>query len=75
MVLFSHPADFTPSPDGDGGLRGARRDFERLNTKLLGLDRQSSRAPSVGAHMEQTSLQDPVPIIADLDLRLPPRTG
>ena len=73
LVLFSHPADFTPVCTTEL-TEFARRadDFAALNTKLVGLS-----IDSVFAHLgwtrnmeEKFGVKIPYPIIADLDMKV-----
>lgn len=73
LVLFSHPADFTPVCTTEL-TEFARRapEFEDLNTKLLGLS-----IDSVYSHLawtrnmeEKFGVKIPYPIIADLDTKV-----
>lgn len=73
LVLFSHPADFTPVCTTEL-TEFARRsdDFAKLNTKLVGLS-----IDSIYAHLgwtrnmeEKFGVKIPYPIIADLDMKV-----
>jgi peroxiredoxin (alkyl hydroperoxide reductase subunit C) len=73
VVLFSHPADFTPVCTTEL-TEFARRapEFEGLNTKLVGLS-----IDSVFSHLawtrnmeEKFDVKVPYPIIADLDMKV-----
>ena len=73
VVLFSHPADFTPVCTTEiVGFAERAEDFERLNTKLLGLSIDSVYAHLAWArNMEQNfNCKIPFPIIADLDMKV-----
>ena len=73
VVLFSHPADFTPVCTTEMvGFAERADDFERLNTKLLGLSIDSVYAHLAWArNMEQNfNCKIPFPIIADLDMKV-----
>ncbi|MGM0614094.1 MAG: peroxiredoxin [Pseudomonadota bacterium] len=73
LVLFAHPADFTPVCTTEFSGFATRADqFEALNTELLGLS-----IDSIHAHIAWTrSIKDnfgveiPFPIIADLDMKV-----
>ena len=73
LVLFAHPADFTPVCTTEFSGFATRADqFKALNTELLGLS-----IDSIHAHIAWTrSIKDnfgvdiPFPIIADLDMKV-----
>ena len=73
LVLFSHPADFTPVCTTEmSGFANRKPEFEALNTQLLGLS-----IDSVHAHLgwvnnvrEKTGVYFDFPIIADLDMKV-----
>lgn len=73
VVLFSHPADFTPVCTTEmSGFARRKDEFEALNTKLIGLS-----IDSVHAHLawvnnvrENTGVYFDFPIIADLDMNV-----
>lgn len=73
VVLFSHPADFTPVCTTEMvGFAERADDFARLNTELIGLS-----IDSVYAHLawvrnmeEKFGVKVPFPIIADLDMKV-----
>jgi peroxiredoxin (alkyl hydroperoxide reductase subunit C) len=73
VVLFSHPADFTPVCSTEL-TEFARRagDFSAMNTKLIGLS-----IDSIHSHLawlqnlkQVMGVEIPYPIIADLDMRV-----
>jgi len=73
IVLFSHPADFTPVCTTEmSGFAQRQSEFEALNTELLGLS-----IDSVHAHLgwvsnvkEKTGVYFDFPIIADIDMKV-----
>lgn len=73
VVLFSHPADFTPVCTTElTGFAKRKGEFDGLNTELLGLS-----IDSIHAHLgwvnnvrEKTGVYFDFPIIADLDMKV-----
>jgi peroxiredoxin (alkyl hydroperoxide reductase subunit C) len=73
VVLFSHPADFTPVCTTEmSGFATRKKEFEALNTELMGLS-----IDSIHAHLgwvqnvrENTGVYFDFPIIADLDMKV-----
>ncbi len=73
MVMFSHPADFTPVCTTEmSGFAIRKKEFEAFNTELLGLS-----IDSVHAHLgwvqnvrETTGVYFDFPIIADIDMKV-----
>jgi peroxiredoxin (alkyl hydroperoxide reductase subunit C) len=73
IVLFSHPADFTPVCTTEmSGFAQRKAEFDALNTELIGLS-----IDSVHAHLgwvnnvkEKTGVYFNFPIIADLDMKV-----
>lgn len=73
VVLFSHPADFTPVCSTEfGGFAARAGEFESRNVQLIGLS-----VDSVQAHMAWTRDIEQVfghkvtfPVIADLDMKV-----
>ena len=71
MILFSHPADFTPVCTTEmSGFAKRKPEFDALNTKLLGLS-----IDSIFAHLawvrnveERTGVRFNFPIIADIKM-------
>jgi len=71
VVLFSHPADFTPVCTTEmSGFATRKAEFEALNTELIGLS-----IDSIHAHLawvnnvrKNTGVYFDFPIIADLDM-------
>ena len=71
LVLFSHPADFTPVCTTEFTAFAQRADdFAALNTQLLGLsiDSHYAHIAWVRAIKEKFGVTIPFPIIADLDM-------
>ncbi len=73
LVLFSHPADFTPVCTTEF-IAFAKRaeDFKAVNTELLGLsiDSHFSHMAWVRNIKEKFDVDIPFPIIADLDMKV-----
>jgi len=73
IVLFSHPADFTPVCTTElSGFALRKKEFEALNAELMGLS-----IDSIHAHLgwvnnvrEKTGVYFDFPIIADLDMKV-----
>lgn len=73
IVMFSHPADFTPVCTTEmSGFAERKDEFEALNTQLLGLS-----IDSIHAHLgwvdnvrKNTGVYFSFPIIADLDMKV-----
>ena len=73
IVMFSHPADFTPVCTTEmSGFANRKGEFDVLNTELLGLS-----IDSIHAHLgwvqnvrENTGVYFDFPIIADLDMKV-----
>lgn len=73
IVMFSHPADFTPVCTTEmSGFAERKGEFDALNTALLGLS-----IDSIHAHLgwvqnvrENTGVYFDFPIIADLDMKV-----
>ena len=73
VLLFSHPADFTPVCTTEmSGFAERKSEFDALNTKLMGLS-----IDSVHAHLawvdnvrNNTGVYFEFPIIADLDMNV-----
>lgn len=73
VILFSHPADFTPVCTTEMSGFAQEKDFwAKNNTKLLGLSIDSIHAHIawVNAVNEKTGVLFSFPIIADLDMRI-----
>ena len=73
LLLFSHPADFTPVCTTEmSGFAQRSEEFEKLNTKLLGLSIDSihSHLAWVNNVREKTGVYLNFPIIADLDMNV-----
>ncbi len=73
VILFSHPADFTPVCTTEmSGFATRKAEFDALNTELMGLS-----IDSVHAHLgwvnnvkNNTGVYFDFPIIADLDMKV-----
>jgi len=73
VVLFSHPADFTPVCTTEmTGFAERKAEFDALNTELMGLS-----IDSIHAHLawvnnvrENTGVYFDFPIIADIDMKV-----
>ncbi|MBN2616068.1 MAG: peroxiredoxin [Bacteroidales bacterium] len=73
IVLFSHPADFTPVCTTEmSGFAKRKDEFTALNTELIGLS-----IDSIHAHLgwvnnvrEKTGVYFDFPIIADIDMKV-----
>src|SRR5690554_756304 len=73
VILFSHPADFTPVCTTEmSGFANESNFFEKHNTKLIGLSIDSihSHIAWVNAVDEKTGVLFEFPIIADLDMKV-----
>ena len=73
VILFSHPADFTPVCTTElSGFVERKKDFEALNTKLMGLSIDSihSHLAWVNNVRENTDVYFDFPIIADIDMKV-----
>ncbi|PKV48318.1 1-Cys peroxiredoxin [Aquimarina sp. MAR_2010_214] len=73
IILFSHPADFTPVCTTElSGFAERKSEFEALNTKLIGLSIDSihSHLAWVNNVKEKTGVYLDFPIIADLDMKV-----
>ncbi|MCO5287520.1 MAG: peroxiredoxin [Chitinophagaceae bacterium] len=78
VLLFSHPADFTPVCTTElSGFANDSEFFEAHNTKLLGLSIDSIHAHIAwtNAVNEKTGVLFNFPIIADLDMSVAKRYG
>ena len=73
IVMFSHPADFTPVCTTElSGFAQRKNEFDALNTQLLGLS-----IDSIHAHLgwvqnvrQNTGVYFDFPIIADIDMKV-----
>ena len=73
MVMFSHPADFTPVCTTEmSGFAARKNEFDALNTELMGLS-----IDSIHAHLgwvnnvkKNTGVYFDFPIIADIDMKV-----
>lgn len=73
IVLFSHPADFTPVCTTEmSGFAKRKAEFDALNTELMGLSIDSihSHLAWVNNVKEKTGVYFDFPIIADLDMKV-----
>lgn len=78
VVMFSHPADFTPVCTTEmSGFATRKKEFDELNTELIGLS-----IDSIHAHLgwvsnvkEKTGVYFDFPIIADLDMSVAKKYG
>ncbi|MEK6478344.1 peroxiredoxin [Catalinimonas sp. 4WD22] len=73
VVMFSHPADFTPVCTTEmSGFAQRKAEFDPLNTELLGLSIDSihSHLAWVNNVRENTGVYFDFPIIADLDMKV-----
>ncbi|HWQ66391.1 MAG TPA: peroxiredoxin [Methanospirillum sp.] len=73
VVLFSHPADFTPVCTTEFvALAEANDEFKALNTQLIGLsiDSVHSHIAWVRNVKEKMGVDIPFPVIADLDMKV-----
>jgi peroxiredoxin (alkyl hydroperoxide reductase subunit C) len=73
IVMFSHPADFTPVCTTEMSGFALRKDeFSALNTELLGLSIDSihSHLAWVNNVRERTGIYMDFPIIADIDMKV-----
>ena len=73
VVMFSHPADFTPVCTTEmSGFAKRKDEFEALNTELMGLSIDSihSHLAWVNNVREKTGVYFDFPIIADIDMKV-----
>lgn len=73
VVMFSHPADFTPVCTTEmSGFATRKNEFDELNTELIGLSIDSihSHLAWVNNVKEKTGIYFDFPIIADLDMKV-----
>lgn len=73
VVLFSHPADFTPVCTTEmSGFATRKDEFDALNTELVGLSIDSihSHLAWVNNVREKTGVYFDFPIIADIDMKV-----
>ena len=78
IVMFSHPADFTPVCTTEmTGFANRKSEFDALNTELLGLSIDSihSHLAWVNNVREKTGVYFDFPIIADLDMKVSKKYG
>ncbi len=73
VVLFSHPADFTPVCTTEmSGFAKRKNEFDELDTKLMGLSIDSihSHLAWVNNVKKNTGVYFDFPIIADIDMKV-----
>jgi peroxiredoxin (alkyl hydroperoxide reductase subunit C) len=73
IVMFSHPADFTPVCTTEmSGFALRKSEFDALNTELMGLSIDSihSHLAWVNNVHEKTGVYFDFPIIADIDMKV-----
>ncbi len=73
IVLFSHPADFTPVCTTEmSGFATRKSEFDTLNTEIIGLSIDSihSHLAWVNNVRENTGVYFDFPIIADIDMKI-----
>lgn len=73
IIMFSHPADFTPVCTTElSGFAKRKPEFDALNTELLGLSIDSihSHLGWVNNVHEKTGVYFDFPIIADIDMKV-----
>ena len=78
VVMFSHPADFTPVCTTEmTGFAQRKPEFDALNTELLGLSIDSihSHLAWVNNVKEKTGVYFDFPIIADIDMKVSKEYG
>lgn len=78
VIMFSHPADFTPVCTTELSEFAVNKDFfDTMNTKLIGLSIDSihSHLAWVNNVKERTGVYMDFPIIADLDMKVAKKYG
>jgi peroxiredoxin (alkyl hydroperoxide reductase subunit C) len=73
IVMFSHPADFTPVCTTEmSGFATRKNEFDELNAELIGLSIDSihSHLAWVNNVKEKTGVYFNFPIIADIDMKV-----
>lgn len=73
VIMFSHPADFTPVCTTEmSGFAERQEEFRKMNTELIGLsiDSVHSHLAWVQNVREKTGVYIQFPIIADLDMNV-----
>jgi peroxiredoxin (alkyl hydroperoxide reductase subunit C) len=78
VVMFSHPADFTPVCTTEFiAFSGAAEELKSLNVQLIGLsiDSVHSHLAWIRSVKEKMGVDIPFPIIADLDMKVAKKYG
>jgi peroxiredoxin (alkyl hydroperoxide reductase subunit C) len=78
VVLFSHPADFTPVCTTEFiAFSGVAEELKTLNVQLVGLsiDSVHSHLAWIRSVKEKMGVEIPFPIIADLDMKVAKKYG
>ena len=78
VVLFSHPADFTPVCTTEFmAFSGVAEELKSLNVQLMGLsiDSVHSHLAWIRNVKEKMGVEIPFPIIADLDMKIAKKYG
>ncbi|MGB4756941.1 MAG: peroxiredoxin, partial [Candidatus Methanoculleus thermohydrogenotrophicum] len=78
VILFSHPADFTPVCTTEFmAFAGIADELAKLNVQLIGLsiDSVHSHLAWVRNIKEKMGVEIPFPVIADLDMKVARRYG
>jgi len=78
VVMFSHPADFTPVCTTEFiAFSGVAEELKSLNVQLIGLsiDSVHSHLAWIRSVKEKMGVEIPFPIIADLDMKVAKKYG